>query len=351
MIAAAILAAIPEPDETPVIATLSWDRLLVDPLPGPRSAADFEGLTVHAPGSLEVTEATRPIPPAGSLLPRLAKELPARLFLLDPTEGAVGLGNQLRAIASTTDAKDVVLVDVGGDLVADGSELGLRSPLADALVLAGCLNAGLPVTISVCGPGLDGELTERQVFARCRSLDGSDPAALTPAHVEPFRALFQWHPSEATGLLVAAAMGRRGLVEIRDAGSRVPLTASSPVVIAIPNYSVATANPYSGRLTGTRTLVDTNAMMRQMWRQTELDYEGQKAAKRKLNVHDLPSEVQINILTEQARSRGLDFVTIRRLAELLGLVVVDTGALVATLAEQDDRRIDPPLWEVRTIAG
>jgi hypothetical protein len=62
------------------IATLAWDRLIVNPLPGPRSAADLTGLDGRRGYDL-VTAASRPVPPAGSTLPRLASELPLPLIL------------------------------------------------------------------------------------------------------------------------------------------------------------------------------------------------------------------------------------------------------------------------------
>ncbi|ONI77038.1 hypothetical protein ALI144C_33560 [Actinosynnema sp. ALI-1.44] len=56
---------------------------------------------------------------------------------------------------------------------------------------------------------MDGELSEQQVVERCDTL--------TPRSIAS--GIFDWHPSEATGLLTAAAQGYRGRVEIRDAGS------------------------------------------------------------------------------------------------------------------------------------
>jgi hypothetical protein len=32
-------------DPEPVVMTYSWDRLMIDPVPGPRSAGDFTGLS------------------------------------------------------------------------------------------------------------------------------------------------------------------------------------------------------------------------------------------------------------------------------------------------------------------
>ena len=95
-IAAAVLANAVPGIEGVGIATLAWDRLIVDPLPGPRAAADFTSLDVRG-GYFLVTPDTRPLPPAGSTLPRLAAELPLPLVLLDPSAGAVGLCRQLAA--------------------------------------------------------------------------------------------------------------------------------------------------------------------------------------------------------------------------------------------------------------
>jgi hypothetical protein len=85
----------------------------------------------------------------------------------------------------------------------------------------------------ICGPGLDGELTETETLDRCASLHGRRRAFLTAQQVQPFREILEWHPSEATGLLIAAATGKRGIVEVRDAGSQVALTTDSSSVIAI----------------------------------------------------------------------------------------------------------------------
>ncbi len=52
------------------VLTYSWDRLLVDPLPGPRFADNFEGLTQLAPNVLEVT-------PQPALFRRRARRSPA----------------------------------------------------------------------------------------------------------------------------------------------------------------------------------------------------------------------------------------------------------------------------------
>jgi len=58
---------------------------------------------------------------------------------------------------------------VGGDVIAEGDEPGLRSPLCDAVMLAagGRLStSGQPVLLGVFGIGCDAELTPDEVLGR-----------------------------------------------------------------------------------------------------------------------------------------------------------------------------------------
>lgn len=352
VIAAAILASIRDTSEPAVIASLAWDRLIIDPIPGPRTFADFTGLRHHGPLAAEITPDTRPIPPAGSLLPRLASELSARLFLLDATNSVPGLADQLTAIAAATGRSRLVLVDVGGDLVAEGTEDTLRSPLADFLLLSACLTSKLPLTALVAGPGLDGELPEADVIARCVLLGAEQRYVLSRQHVQPFRHLFTWHPSEATGLLVAAAAGRRGVVEVRDAGLHVPLTARSPTVYAIPGESFPGTAVLIDKLTLTTSLTEAEAAVRATRGRTEIDYERRKASQRRTAhgptiYEETELHAMIDLATDAANRRGADFVTIRRLSEILGMSGIQAASLPTSLATYDPRRYDPPLWEVR----
>nr|WP_243658725.1 DUF1152 domain-containing protein [Tamaricihabitans halophyticus] len=137
--------------------------------------------------------------PAGSTLPRLAGEIPARLFLLGPYAGAVGMARQLANMAAHLGCTSLVLVDVGGDILGGGDEPELRSPLADALALVACTLTGLPCQVLVTGAGLDGELSEADVISRCVQYGAEQTQQVTREEAALFRSLFRWHPSEVTG--------------------------------------------------------------------------------------------------------------------------------------------------------
>ena len=269
-LAAAILHRALRGRDPATILTYAWDRLSVDPLPGPRAVGDFDDLRPLDGGNFAFTADTKPRPPSGSTLPRLAAELPDTLVLLDPTGGAVGMRQQVARLVESVGANAVTVVDVGGDAIARGDEPGLRSPLADALSLAACTDLPVPVTVLVAGPGLDGELSEAQVLD---AVDRPPAFRLRPDDIEPFRQILDWHPSEATALLAAAAIGLRGRVEIRDAGLVVPLTDTSATVYALPLDDALALNKLAAAISATTSLDDAEQVTRDTCGFSEIDYE------------------------------------------------------------------------------
>jgi hypothetical protein len=95
------------------------------------------------------------------------------------------------------------VLDVGGDILTDGTDPGLRSPLADQLALAACIRTALPTRLMIAAPGIDGELPPDVVSSRLRSLAAEQLLQLSSSDVAPVRRVFRWHPSEASGLLVS----------------------------------------------------------------------------------------------------------------------------------------------------
>jgi hypothetical protein len=337
-IAAAVLATATNTSAVG-IATLAWDRLIIDPLPGPRSVTDFTDLEAHD-GYFMVTSGSHPIPPAGSTLPRLAAELPLPLVLLDPTDGAVGLRSQIAAATEGLGANAIRLVDVGGDILGRPGDEDLRSPLADALTAASCL--GLPTTVWLAGPGLDGELAEDLVVERIG--DRQPLFALDASPWPAFLPILEWHPSEATALLAAASLGLRGRVEIRDAGLPVQLTGNSTAVYELPLAAVAAVNPLAGALVDSTSLVAVEGIARGVLGNTELDVERTKAEKmRQPRKAPLDLEAALAQWEAGARARGVEYVTFRRLAEELSQRnVTELRSRLMPLASS------PPLvWRIR----
>ncbi len=323
---------------------------MVDPVPGPRSAAEFTGLRQLAPDVLEVLPSTTSISPASSSLPRLAGELPARLLLLDPTAGAAGMAAQIRAAADFFHAASVVVLDVGGDILTDGTDPGLRSPLADQLALAACVRTALPARLMIAAPGIDGELPPEVVLTRLRALAAEQLPNLGSSDVAGVRNVFRWHPSEASGLLAAAADGHRGLVEVRDAGDQVTLTTATTALFAANAKSALEVAP-AAHLLDTQSLAQAEAVVRRITGISEIRYETEKATKRRDQPVHTPARSDLPIIDTHARgarTRGAQYISMRRLAELIHASSLDAYAeLCDLLAEERPYSFQPSVYRTK----
>ncbi|MGW5634466.1 DUF1152 domain-containing protein [Streptomyces sp. NPDC003832] len=346
-VAAAMLdAALYGEGERAVIFTYAWDRLLVDPVPGPRGAHDFTGLRQLTPSVSAVPAEARSIAPAGSTLPRLATELPHTFALLDPHQGVQGVTRQLEELVRRLEPESIDLLDVGGDILARGDEPTLKSPLADALTLAACCQVDAPIRLLVAGPGLDGELPLDDL----RRLLGPVIHTLTTKDTEAINAVLEWHPSEATGMLAATARGVRGTCEIRDAGLPVPLTDEGPAILEVDIDEALSRNQLARAIITTVSLREVEAHSREICGYSEIDYERNKASwlsEQPLSNLDADAVLsRLDTFGTEAFSRGVTYTTFRRLTEVLNLNGNQRQDLRELLISRRPEQYDAPLWRI-----
>ncbi|WP_419667147.1 DUF1152 domain-containing protein [Streptomyces sp. 2-1] len=329
-----------------VILTYAWDRLLIDPVPGPRGPDNFTGLEQLTPSVWTVPADARPIAPAGSTLPRLVAELPHTFALIDPHHGAEGITRQLEELIGHLSPESIDLLDVGGDILARGDEPTLKSPLADALTLAACCQVNAPVRLLVAGPGLDGELPLDDL----RGMLGALVHTFTPKDVEPVGSVLEWHPSEATGMLAATARGVRGTCEVRDAGLPVALTDEGPTVHEVDLDNAVTRNQLARAIMATEALDEVEAHSREICGYSEIDYERNKAAwlKDQPPADLVPQSVlaQLDQFEGEARRRGVTHTTFRHLTEALNLNGSQREDLHQLLISSRPERYSAPLWHI-----
>lgn len=351
-IAAAMLAADKNTigDTICAIASFSWDRLLIDPLPGPRYAADFTGLRQLGEHARIVTADTEAIRPARSTLPRVATDLEVPLLLLDPEHGAQGLRRQLEEAAAALHATQIAILDVGGDIVGRGNEPALRSPMADALAAAACLDLTPAARVLVAGPGLDGELEADEVRRALVAIDGQLTTTLGPAHARAAEAILTWHPSEVTALLAAAAAGARGVVEIREGGSQIVLDDTTSQLWSCSLDRLADSSLLIRPLADTTDFKQAEEVVRRVCGHCETDYERAKASRITAEPgHDLTIEqLEHNALAIEAAAaeRGADFLTMRRLIEAAGARQGQFPELRGRLIERHPEQYNAPLWSL-----
>lgn len=346
-ITAAVVGHKLESVEVAAVMSYSWDRLMLDPAPGPRTYTDFVGVGTPAPDVYEVTSGSALRAGGRPTLPALAALVPYRFLLLDPIAGAVGLSVQIDAAAKEFRAEAVLLVDVGGDILAIGTERSLRTPLADSLALAAAARSDLPVRLLVAGVGLDGELTDEELAERLADLDAAPQFTLAATDFDSVRELFEWHPSEANGLLAAAAAGVRGRVETRQGHTSVTLTDSSPIVYSVDSECVRKCS-LAVHLGETVSLDEVEAVIRRYRGSTEIDFErgrlAEVSARTAPRLFDEALPV-IDRYSGQAHLVGIDYLTLRRVAELAEAMDPISGArLRSLLAAARPGRYLPPLY-------
>src|SRR5664279_4243370 len=147
----------------PLVGGLSWERRPIDPVPGPRSETEIEHAQAIAPGILLAGPHTsvrgRDVLFAES---RMAAFLDRPTVLVTIDDGPAAIAAGLAAAAIELGCDLLLFIDVGGDVLAQGDEPGLRSPLSDAIMLAAAqrlTRGAIPVLLGVFGIGCDAELT------------------------------------------------------------------------------------------------------------------------------------------------------------------------------------------------
>jgi hypothetical protein len=264
-----------------VMGGVTWERLPIDPHPGPRSAAEIVEGRELAPGVLLAGSDTRTHDGVLFAESRMAGLLGEQTVLVDPSIGPARIAESLAQAAPALEVDLFLFVDVGGDVLGAGTEPGLASPLCDAVMLAAgaaLAQRGSAVIGAVAGPGCDGELTLEELLGRIALLAGAGALyaieAVTPQTADEIERAVAAIPTEASAQIVRCARGETGLTTIRGGRRSVQLT---PFGAAIVYFDAAgaleSAAPLARAVLDARDLDDAQERLGRLGVRTELDYE------------------------------------------------------------------------------
>lgn len=266
----------------PVLGGLAWERRPIDPLPGPRSVDEIEHAEQLAPGILLASGQTRVrdrhIRFAES---RMAEFLDQPTLLITLDEGPAGIAAALATASAELDCDLFVFIDVGGDVLAQGHEPGLRSPLGDSIMLAAAARLGRlghPVLGGVFGLGCDGELTPAEVvggLSQLATFGGLCGArALTGPVARRLEDAVRVVPTEASAHAVRAFSSPAEQASIRAGARTFERSALASVTFY---FDVAVAFEKLGRLAqavqGATSVEEANDALGALGVRTELDRE------------------------------------------------------------------------------
>jgi hypothetical protein len=284
----------------PVLGGVSWERRPIDPQPGPRAEAEIEGARRLAPGVMAASPGTR-VRETGVLFAesRMAELLGEETVLVDGTLGPAQLADGLAAAAASLGADLIVLVDVGGDVLAHGDEPGLASPLCDAVLLAtadrlaeraaarGAAAGGSrgpaaggspPVLGGIFGIGCDGELRPAEVLERLAEVGAAGGLAgargLTPAVARRLEEAVKVVPTEASAQALRCFHGEIGPAAIRQGRRMVELSPAGALTFYFdPVAALRSAARLAAAVIDARDLEHANEILHGLGVRTELDYE------------------------------------------------------------------------------
>lgn len=283
------------------VSSIVWERFVVDPVPGPipleeilglRRVGDFSGLVDR--GSRAFRGGREVVFQAS----RAAGALGEPVGVVDISRGVYGLRRGLEELLSYYGCEALVVVDVGGDIVATGYEEDLWSPLADMSGLSAAADLG--GIVAVHSPGADGELSQEYVLKRISIVAGRGgylgARGLTRRDLEDLRRLLEHIESEASRVSLLAAEGLYGYIEMRRGSRKTLVTPVNLVTFFLDPTAVIETGSVARELRGSRDIREARERLNRLGIPTELDIEEE--------VYDLikrGAEVSGEVLTEIKR--------------------------------------------------
>ena len=206
------------------------------------------------------------------------------VLLIDINGGAQGVVAGLEAAMTEFNIDLLVGLDVGGDSLAQGHEAGLRSPLADSVMLAAFAEIekrGRRTLWGVFGYGSDGELTVDEIELALSKIAAAGGLlgcwSLTPKIAAELAEVIKTVSTEASAIPVRCFHGAWGETNIRSDQRKVKLTPLTALTFFIATTKLldTLARPARAVLQSS-SLEQANDALHAIGIKTELDLERER---------------------------------------------------------------------------
>ncbi|MEM2878190.1 MAG: DUF1152 domain-containing protein [Candidatus Hadarchaeales archaeon] len=271
-----------------VLGGLTWERYVNDPEPGPRRMDEILNIKKLARTAGLASSETRTNKGVRFTEAMVAEALCEETLLVDPNLGVKGIVDGLNTVVDLMGFDLFVGIDVGGDVLAAGNEEGLRSMLADSMMLAAMVNLKIPAVLGVLGCCTDGELTFDQFLKRL-SLTAEfggllGARGLTPEDLKVLESVIPRTKTESTALAVKAAKGTYGDVKIRGGCRTAQLTPVAAVTFYLdPVVVFERVNGIAKMLAETSSIEEANEIVVKAGLPSELEFQRSGGWKKYVN--------------------------------------------------------------------
>jgi hypothetical protein len=262
---------------------LPWERSVFDPVPGPRTFEETKNVrklndVVWYANKDSVTNTGVRFAESG-----FSEVYGQETLLIGINSGPKAIARGILDAARKLGADLVIGIDVGGDVVAQGNEPGLMSPLADSIMTAAFarLEAEIPSIIGLFGFGSDGELTQKELESSMKLIlqEGGVLGSWGVTHdaLKKLEEVIAVVLTEASRLPTLYAKGEFQETTIRSGTRNVSLSMASTVTFYIsPKVLYEKFSKLARCVSNCTSLEEANDALHSMNIYTELDIERDK---------------------------------------------------------------------------
>jgi hypothetical protein len=264
-----------------ILGGLSWERNVYDPIPGPRKLGETRNVRVLHPFAWMANADSHTDTGVFFAESRMAAVIGSDVLLVDINGGVTGVVEGLETAIRQLNTDLLVGIDVGGDSLAQGHEPGLRSPLADSIMLAAfaeLAKRGRRTLWGVFGYGSDGELTVDEieaVLSKLAAVNGLQGAcALTQKIAAEIEEVIKTVPTEASAIPVECFRGAWGTKLIRGGRRTLKLTPLTTLTFFMsPEKLYESLSQPAQAVRESSSLEEANDALHGLGIYTELDFE------------------------------------------------------------------------------
>ena len=149
----------------PIPGGLTWKRVVHDPTHRPRTLEEFLHIRKIAPLIAVCCPDTQTVDNIRHVEADISKAMQGReVLILDPSGGSRAIAESMREAQSKLSIDAFIGVDVGGDVLCNGHETTLESPLCDQTILHALAEQDAKVILA--SMGTDGEIHPADFIAR-----------------------------------------------------------------------------------------------------------------------------------------------------------------------------------------
>ncbi len=267
-----------------VLGGLSWERSVYDPIPGPRKLGETRNVRVLHPFAWMANAESQTDTGVYFAESKMAAAITREVLLVDINGGVKGVVEGLEAAIKNLNCDLLVGIDVGGDSLARGDEPGLRSPLADSIMIAAFAELqrrGQRTLWGMFGFGSDGELSAAEIEAALSQLGAAGGLlggwSLTPKIASELEEVIKTVPTEASAIPVRCFGGASGESRIRGGERSVKLTPLTALTFFLSTTVLfETLSRPAQAVRASASLEQANDALHALGIKTELDLEREK---------------------------------------------------------------------------